>query len=153
MSRFGTSFVIDTRERCDRACPARLQRKKNEFGRGSLSRYNQTDPTRGQYLTADFSWAAKALGGNTSFMRFLSTYHTYYKVHQARGTILAGNITVGLARLFDIHDKNGNGHIDDIDRLLPISERFFSGGATTLRGFPFEAGRSATGDHTNRRFS
>jgi len=138
MSRFGTSFVIDTRERCDRRLPGQITTEEERIRSGEVCRYNQTDPTRGQYLTADFSWAAKALGGNTSFMRFLSTYHTYYKVHQARGTILAGNLTVGLARLFDIHDKNGNGHIDDIDRLLPISERFFSGGATTLRGFPFE---------------
>jgi outer membrane protein insertion porin family len=28
--------------------------------------------------------------------------------------------------------------IDDVDRTLPISERFFSGGSTTLRGFSSE---------------
>ena len=138
MSRFGTSFVIDTRERCERRLPGQITTEEERIRSGEVCRYNQTDATRGQYLTADFSWAAKALGGNTSFMRFLSTYHTYYKPRGARGTVLAGNLTVGLAQLFDIRDKNGNGHIDDIDRLLPISERFFSGGATTLRGFPFE---------------
>jgi outer membrane protein insertion porin family len=52
--------------------------------------------------------------------------------------VLAANVTVGLAQLFSMRDKNGNGRIDDFDRLLPISERFFSGGSTTLRGFPFE---------------
>ena len=138
LSRFGTSFVIDTRERCDRRLPGSIATEEEHIRGGEVCRYNQTDATRGQYLTADFSWAAKALGGNTSFTRFLATYHTYYKVRAARNTVLAGNLTVGMAQLFDIRDKNGNGRIDDFDRLLPISERFFSGGSTTLRGFPFE---------------
>lgn len=139
MSRFGTSFVIDTRERCERRLPGAVASDEERIRSGEVCRYNQTDATRGQYLSADFSWAAKALGGNTSFMRFQSTYHTYYKVGgAARGTVLAGNLSVGLAQLFDVRDRNGNGTIDDFDRLLPISERFFSGGSTTLRGFPFE---------------
>jgi len=72
-------------------------------------------------------------------MKFLSTYRTYYKVGgPTRGTVLAANVTVGLAQLFDVRDRNGNGRIDDFDRLLPISERFFSGGSTTLRGYKFE---------------
>jgi len=138
MSRFGTSFVVDTRERCERRLPGVVASGEEERIRsGEVCRYNQTDATRGHFLSADFSWAAKALGGNTSFMRFLSTYRTYYKFGP-RGTVLAGNLTVGLAQLFDVRDRNGNGRIDDFDRLLPISERFFSGGSNTLRGFPFE---------------
>jgi outer membrane protein insertion porin family len=138
MSRFGTSFVVDTRERCERRLPGRIATDEERIRSGEVCRYNQTDATRGQYLSADFSWAAKALGGNTSFMRFQSTYHAYYKLGAARGTVLAGNLSVGLAQLFSVRDRNGNGTIDDFDRLLPISERFFSGGSTTLRGFPFE---------------
>jgi outer membrane protein assembly factor BamA len=52
--------------------------------------------------------------------------------------VFAGNLTVGLAGLFNPRDLNGNGKIDDFDLLLPISERFFSGGSTTLRGFAYE---------------
>jgi outer membrane protein insertion porin family len=138
MSRFGTSFVMDTRERCERRLPGVVVSGEDERIRsGEVCRYNQTDATRGHFLSADFSWAAKALGGNTSFMRFLSTYRTYYKFGP-RGTVLAGNLTVGLAQLFDVRDRNGNGRIDDFDSLLPISERFFSGGSTTLRGYRFE---------------
>jgi outer membrane protein assembly factor BamA len=55
-----------------------------------------------------------------------------------RGTVLAGNLNLGLATLFNPRDRNGNGIIDDTDRLLPISERFFSGGSETLRGFAFQ---------------
>ncbi|HKO35804.1 MAG TPA: POTRA domain-containing protein [Pyrinomonadaceae bacterium] len=140
MSRFGTSFVVDTRERCERRLPGVVVSGEDERIRsGEVCRYNQTDATRGHFLSADFSWAAKALGGNTSFMKFLSTYRTYYKVGgPTRGTVLAANVTVGLAQLFDVRDRNGNGRLDDFDRLLPISERFFSGGSTTLRGYKFE---------------
>ena len=43
-----------------------------------------------------------------------------------------------IANLFNPRDRDGNGVIDEVDHTLPISERFFSGGSTTLRGFNFE---------------
>ena len=138
LSRFGTSFVYDTRERCERRIPGTVPGEDETIRGGEVCRYNQVDATRGQFLTADYSFAAKSLGGNTSFGRFLATYHTYYKADQLRKTIFAGNLTVGLAQLSSPRDRNGNGVIDDFDRLLPISERFFSGGSTTLRGFGYE---------------
>jgi outer membrane protein assembly factor BamA len=138
LSRFGTSFVYDTRERCERRIPGTVAGEDETIRGGEVCRYNQVDATRGQFLSADYSFAAKALGGNTSFSRFLATYHTYYKSDQLRKTVFAGNLTVGLAQLSSPRDRNGNGVIDDFDRLLPISERFFSGGSTTLRGFGYE---------------
>ena len=134
----GASFVIDTRQRCERRLPGRVSGEDETIREGEVCRYNQVDATRGQFLSADFRVAARALGGNTSLMRFESSYHTYYKVQQARNTVFAGNLTVGLASLFNPRDLNGNGQIDDFDQLLPISERFFSGGSTTLRGFGYE---------------
>ncbi|HXM47845.1 MAG TPA: POTRA domain-containing protein, partial [Pyrinomonadaceae bacterium] len=138
LSGFGTSFVIDTRQRCERRLPGSIAGEDETIRSGEVCRYNQTDATRGQYLSADFRVTARALGGNTSLMRFESTYHTYYKVQRARNTVFAGNLTVGLASLFNPRDLNGNHRIDDFDLLLPISERFFSGGSTTLRGFAYE---------------
>jgi outer membrane protein insertion porin family len=138
LSRFGASFIFDTRERCERRLPGTSGEEESIAPNGEVCRYNQVDATRGQFLSADFSVAARSLGGNTSFSRFTSTYHTYYKVGRARGTVLAGNLTVGLAQVFSPRDRNGNGRIDDFDKLLPISERFFSGGSTTLRGFAYE---------------
>jgi outer membrane protein insertion porin family len=132
------SFVIDTRERCERRLPGSVYGEEEKIRGGEVCRYNQTDATRGQFFSADFRVTAKALGGNTSFMRFQSSYHTYYKVQRARNTVFAGNLTVGLASLFSPRDLNGDGEVDDFDQLLPISERFFSGGSTTLRGFGFE---------------
>jgi outer membrane protein insertion porin family len=138
LSRFGSSFVYDTRERCERRLAGTFASEEETIRSGEVCRYNQFDATRGHFLTADYSFAARALGGNTSMSRFQSTYHTYYKLNQVRNTVLAGNLTVGLAQLFGPRDRNGNGFIDDFDRLLPISERFFSGGSSTLRGFGYE---------------
>ncbi len=138
LSGFGASFVVDTRQRCERRLPGSIAGEDETIRSGEVCRYNQTDATRGQFLSADFRVTARALGGNTSLKRFETTYHTYYKVQRARNTTFAGNLTLGLASLFNPRDLNGNGQIDDFDLLLPISERFFSGGSTTLRGFGYE---------------
>jgi outer membrane protein insertion porin family len=138
LSGFGASFVVDSRQRCERRLPGSIAGEDETIRSGEVCRYNQTDATRGQFLSADFRVTSRALGGNTSLMRFETTYHTYYKVQRARNTVFAGNLTLGLASLFNPRDLNGNGRIDDFDLLLPISERFFSGGSTTLRGFAYE---------------
>jgi outer membrane protein insertion porin family len=101
-------------------------------------RNNQFDATRGDYFTLDYSIALRQLGGNLSFSKLLTNYRRYYKVDALHGTVFAGNVTLGLANLFNPRDRNGNGVIDEVDRTLPISERFFSGGSTTLRGFGYE---------------
>ena len=98
-------------------------------------------------------WRLRQLGGNVSFNRFQATYRTYYKMDSLRGTVLAGNATLGLANMFNPRDRDGNGTIDEIDRTLPISERFFSGGSTTLRGFAFEEAGPTPGHHSGRRIS
>jgi len=139
LSRVGVSFVRDTRERCERGLFARSRDDDEEpGGPGEICRYNQVDATRGSFLSVDYAVALRQLGGNISFNRFQATYRQYHKVHAFRDTVLAGNMTLGLANLFNPRDRDGNGTIDEIDRTLPISERFFSGGSTTLRGFSFE---------------
>src|SRR5678816_278520 len=139
LARIGASFVRDTRERCERGLLSRSRDDDDEPGApGEICRYNQVDATRGGFLSVDYAVALRQLGGNVSFNRFQATYRHYYKVAALRDTVLAGNMTLGLANLFNPRDRDGNGTIDEIDRTLPISERFFSGGATTLRGFAFQ---------------
>jgi outer membrane protein assembly factor BamA len=78
------------------------------------------DASRGFYQTLDLGITPKGLGSNTNFARFLGQ-SSYYKPFGK--TIWANRITLGLAHSFASSD-------------VPTSERFFSGGETTLRGFP-----------------
>ncbi len=140
LSRFGASLVRDTRERCERGLlgVARDPDSVDSAIPGELCRYNQVDATRGYFFTVDYAVALRQLGGNLSFNKLQASYRTYHKVNRLRGTVFAANATLGLANLFNPRDRDGNGQIDEIDLTLPISERFFSGGSTTLRGFSFE---------------
>ena len=140
LSRFGTSFVRDTRERCERGLigTVRAADGSEPGAPGEICRYNQVDATRGDFLSMDYAIALRQLGGNVSFNRFQASYRRYYKMNSLRGTVFAGNATLGLANMFNPRDRDGTGTIDEIDLTLPISERFFSGGSSTLRGFGFE---------------
>lgn len=113
LSRFGAAFARDTRD-------------------------SQFDATRGQFLTLDYSLALRQLGGNLSFSKFRLDYRAYTRLEKFRRTVLAGNLTLGLANLIGARDRDGDGLIREPDLRLPISERFFAGGSTTLRGFGYE---------------
>jgi outer membrane protein insertion porin family len=94
-------------------------------------------PTRGQLLSAEHSVAARIFGGNEAFNRFFGTYQGYKTFDPStpiiRDSTIAFSARIGLGAPFRVPTTNT---LDD--KLLPISERFFAGGATTLRGFRFE---------------
>ncbi|NOT59730.1 MAG: BamA/TamA family outer membrane protein, partial [Acidobacteria bacterium] len=106
------------------------------------TRDNLLNPSRGQLFSADNLLAANALGGNESFNKFFANYQRYYTFDPAtrwlKDSTLAFSARVGLARVMLPADRDRNGTISESERRLPISERFFTGGATTLRGFKFE---------------
>ncbi|HZN11468.1 MAG TPA: translocation/assembly module TamB domain-containing protein, partial [Blastocatellia bacterium] len=106
------------------------------------TRDSALNATRGQLVSADHQVAARIFGGNESFNKFFGVFQRYHTVDPERrlvgNSVLAFSARVGLAALFRPVDRDENGVIDEEERLLPISERFFAGGATTLRGFSFD---------------
>jgi outer membrane protein insertion porin family len=100
------------------------------------------NPTRGQLFSADHSIAMNIFGGNESFNKFFGSYQRYKTLDQLtpllKDSTLAFSARIGLAGVFRDADRNGDLTISESEQRLPISERFFSGGATTLRGFRFE---------------
>src|SRR5262249_56150226 len=92
---------------------------------------------RCQRLSAEHTIATRIFGGNEAFNRFFGTYQGYKTFDPStpfiRDSTFAFSARIGLAAPFRVPKTNT---LDD--KLLPISERFFAGGATTLRGFRFE---------------
>src|SRR6185503_9803199 len=64
LSRFGASFVRDTRERCERGLLGMVRNPDEETGApGEICRYNQLDATRGSFFNIDYAIALRQLGG------------------------------------------------------------------------------------------
>lgn len=86
------------------------------------TRDNQLDAHRGIYESVEFDLNPSFLGSNTDFGRFLGQV-AYYKRLGGNNIVFANSFRLGLEGAF------GGAHI-------PLSEQFFSGGGSTLRGFP-----------------
>jgi outer membrane protein insertion porin family len=106
------------------------------------SRDNVLNPTKGQLVSVDHSIAARIFGGTESFNKFFANYQRYKTLDRftplLHDTTLAFSARIGLATTSRKADCDGDGIVGDNEHCLPISERFFSGGATNLRGFKFE---------------
>jgi len=90
-------------------------------------RDDPTDAHRGIYTTADLSYAPAKLGSQTQFARGLFRNSTYYSIH--RYLVFARSTQFGL-----ISRTGGRPSI-------PLAERIYSGGSTSIRAFPdFQAG-------------
>ena len=137
ISGFGTTFVRDTRQNC-----SVKQSLLDLIAKGEQAdpcRYNASDPTRGDYLTADYNVSIPALGANIGFQKFQASYNYYYTFRTlGKPTTLAARGILGLARVFSGGDRFVSTDYPSLNGLLPISERFFAGGGNNLRGFAFE---------------
>lgn len=135
-SGFGTNFVFDTRENCSVKNTILDVIAKGDPG--DPCRYNPGDPTRGSYLTAEYTVSLPALGANIGYQKFQGSYNAYYTASFLRDTTFAGRAVLGLASVFSEENRFSPTQFPDLEGILPISERFFAGGSTTLRGFEFE---------------
>jgi outer membrane protein insertion porin family len=97
------------------------------------------NPTKGQLISLEYSLATTALGGSVSFNKFFGSYQRYWKLAKKtpllKDSVLAFAGRVGLSAPFNVHVS---GTPTEAQTELPISERFFAGGPTTLRGFEFD---------------
>ena len=135
-SGFIASFVRDTRENCNQK-----QSVLDLVQRGELTnpcRYNTSDPTRGSFLTVDFNTSQRILGANVGFNKLQATYQTYLTFPRLNNLTLAGRAIIGLAKVSSKKNRFNDPQFQELNGTLPISERFFAGGSTTLRGFEFD---------------
>jgi outer membrane protein assembly complex protein YaeT len=114
---------------------------------GAIARDTRDDllePTRGGFLSAESSLAARALGGQVGFVKTYLQGFTFHRLPGKKPVVFASRAAVGLAQGFEreVEPKDANGNplpgppilVDD----LPSSERFFAGGDTTIRGFALD---------------
>jgi len=105
-------------------------------------RDNPADPKSGNFNTADLSYAATALGSSASFFRVFvqnSSYHPF-----GRAFVFARSVRFGVE--VPTGTTTGNAptncaQVTTTGEIIPLPERFFAGGAQSLRGFSLnEAG-------------
>jgi outer membrane protein insertion porin family len=109
------------------------------------ARDNPADASKGNFNSADFSVADTSIGSSASFLRFLfqnSTYHPF-----KRRFSFARSIRLGILEPY--HDTSSLAFtppapgactaspplLSMTPTLIPLPERFFAGGGTSLRGF------------------
>ncbi len=136
ISGFGGTFAFDRRRNC--SIKYSLLDLISKGDQVNPCRYNASDPTGGDYLTAEYNVSLPILGANIGFHKFQASYNYYYSFPRLRYLTLAARGIIGMANVFAGGDRFTNAHFPSLNGLLPISERFFAGGANPLRGFDFE---------------
>jgi outer membrane translocation and assembly module TamA len=91
------------------------------------------NPTRGWFVSSALELSRPGLGSDLSFLKNFAQYSRF--VSFGRGLVLASAARLGLARTFD-------------NEVLIPSERFYAGGANSVRGYREDdlGGRSILGD-------
>lgn len=136
ISGFGATIVRDTRRNCNVRYSLLELIAKGEPA--DQCRYNASDPTHGNYLTADYSVSLPLLGANVGFQKFQASFNQFYTFKSLKDTTIAARGILGAATVFRGGDRFTGSGFPSLNGLLPVSERFFAGGANTLRGFEFE---------------
>jgi outer membrane protein insertion porin family len=99
------------------------------------TRDNPADASKGSFNTADVSLSGTAIGSSASFLRVFLQNSTYHKI--SRNWSFARSIRLGIlepyasTQTLDFPAQTGT----PSPQLIPLPERLFAGGGTSLRGF------------------
>jgi outer membrane protein assembly factor BamA len=109
----------------------------SQFGAGWVrdARNNPADATKGNFNSVDFSVADTGIGSSASFLRFHYQNSTY---HPIKGRFsFARSIRIGILEPYrDTVSLNFPiPTTAPFPTVIPLPERFFAGGGTSLRGF------------------
>ncbi|HTQ59690.1 MAG TPA: POTRA domain-containing protein [Candidatus Solibacter sp.] len=118
----------------------------SEFGVTWLrdARDNPADATKGSFNSADFNIASTGIGSSSSFMRFFFQNSTYHPIK--RRFSFARSIRIGILEPFANTQSltfpeptatqcTATATPGPTPEIIPLPERFFGGGGTSLRGF------------------
>lgn len=121
----------DVRTSNIRIDPALIERQDRSTRVGSFggaliydTRPDPIDPRGGVYQTFDLDVASKRLGSAQNFVTFFGRSFWYFDLHDR--LVVAAAARGGLKLPFGSTVN------------VPLPERFFAGGSTTLRGFPYD---------------
>ena len=103
-------------------------------------RDNDLESTRGNYTTIEGGVASASFGSEADFSRFLAknaSYHTFFRKRATgQGFVFARSTTVGIENPFGSTVLLDTGASVPVgDSLIPLPERFYSGGGNSHRGF------------------
>lgn len=119
----------------------------SEFGVTWLrdARDNQADASKGSFNSADFNIASTTIGSSASFLRFFFQNSTYHPIK--RRFSFARSLRIGILQPFANTESltfppptatqcsGTTVPIGPTPEIIPLPERFFGGGGTSLRGF------------------
>jgi outer membrane protein insertion porin family len=110
ISQFGVTYFRDTRD-------------------------NPADATKGSFTTADVSVAGTAIGSSASFMRYFVQNSTYTPI--SRNWNFARSLRLGILQPFasTVSLTFPAPTQEPLPQVIPLPERLFAGGGTSLRGF------------------
>jgi outer membrane protein insertion porin family len=109
------------------------------------ARDNPADATKGTFNSADFGIADTGIGSSASFLRFYYQNSTYHPI--GRRFSFARSVRIGILEPYRNTVSLTFPPQSTPVELIPLPERFFAGGGTSLRGFALnQAGpRDSTG--------
>jgi outer membrane protein insertion porin family len=99
------------------------------------SRNNPADPSKGSFNSADISVADTSIGSSASFLRFFYQNSTYHPIK--RRFSFARSFRFGLLQPYreTVSLTFPAPTAPPLPVVIPLPERFFAGGGTSLRGF------------------